>query len=245
MVQLMGKYLFNRPAFDKEYSSILRHIKFNNIPKDKFADAIELAYKNQKVAIGAQYMAPGSKLTHQGDEYGEIIRLKFGRIQAFDEPVLSEQKGYDMKKALDSSVIQPQKHKIDGVHKLEQDMSALMRRNPAMQTVLPLDKLDAMVYHLNENDSVLGFKRFDFDGNEVLSIMNFGDKGFARYTLGNSECFPAGIWRETINSNNAKYGGTGELLNAQNIYADGKTQTTISIPPNSVIVFEKVQPKKA
>lgn len=237
--ELFETYEFDKKHWDKKFSEIAKKNGLTGISKEQFADKIEYAKNKHKEAIGVLFMVPGSKMIFQGDAYGEINPFRFTRIQSTDEKHLEIQKGYDFKQALEKSKIDPKHHTIDGIHKLSQAMSDLVKRNPALQDVQKIDQLDAMTPLIDENSKVLAIKRFDNDGNEVVALYNFSDRPMENYHINDSlSVLNTGNWKETINSNDTEFGGTGEFQN--NSTYNFTRSVDLNIPANGFIVLEKV-----
>lgn len=237
--ELFEAYEFDKKNWDKKFSEISHKNGLKGISKEQFADKIEHAKNKHKEAIGLLFMVPGSKMIFQGDTYGEINPFRFTRIQSTEEKSLEIQKGYNFKDSLNKSKIDPEHHTIDGIHKLSQAMSDLVKRNPALQDVQAADKLNAMTPLIDEHNKLIAIKRFDSDGNEVVALYNFGDKPLENYHLNDSvSVLNNGNWKETINSNDTEFGGTGTLQN-NSTYNAGKS-VDLNIPANGFIILEKV-----
>ena len=237
--ELFEAYEFDKKNWDKNFDLISKKNGLAGISKEQFADKIEYAKSKHKEAIGLLFMVPGSKMIFQGDAYGEINPFRFARMQSHDEKLLELQKGYDFKQAINQSKIDPEHHTIDGIHKLSQAMSDLVKRNPALQDVHPIDKLDAMTPLIDENNKLIAIKRFDNNGNEVVALYNFGDRPLENYHLYDSvSVLNDGTWKETINSNDTEFGGNGKYQN--NSTYSSRMSVDLNIPSNGFIVLEKV-----
>lgn len=238
--KLFAAYEFDRENWDKNFSKITKENGLKGISKEQFEEKIEYAKNKHKEAIGLLFMVPGSKMIFQGDAYGEINPFRFTRNQATEEKELELQKGYEFRQALDESKIDPEHHTIEGIYKLSQAMSDLVKRNPALQDVHPIDKLDAMTPLIDENNKLIAIKRFDMNGNEVVALYNFSDRPLENYHLNDSlSVLNVGSWKETINSNNTEFGGTGEYQNTST-YSSSDRSVDLNIPANGFIILEKV-----
>ena len=90
-----------------------------------------------------------------------------------------------------------------GIHLLYRDLIRL-RRNWFNQT-RGLGGRNTRVHHVNDADKVLGFHRWadGGSGDDVIVIVNFGNRAYSSYTLG----FPrSGPWRVRFNSDWNGYG---------------------------------------
>ena len=238
--ELFKSYEFDKENWDKNFQKICHKHGLKGITKEQFARKAEYAKNKHKEAIGLLFMVPGSKMIFQGDAYGEINPFRFTRNQATEEQAIEAQKGYEFEKAFKDSKIDPEHHTIDGIHKLSQAMSDLVKRNPALQDVHPMDKLDAMTPVIDEHNKLIAIKRFDMYGNEVVALYNFGDKPLEGYHLHNSKAvLNDSNWKETINSNDTKFGGNGHCQN-EGTYSSSNGDVNLNIPANGFIILEKV-----
>ncbi|MDD3150056.1 MAG: alpha amylase C-terminal domain-containing protein [Candidatus Gastranaerophilales bacterium] len=233
-------YLFEPQKFEEDYSEMLKKAGLKNIKKDEFAQVVDKAVSKHKLGLGAVFMAPGSKMIHQGDEYGEINPFKFFRKQAYDEPFLDREKGYSIQGAINESKLDPQIHKIRGILDFTRDLRDLTKRNNSLKTPHLMEKLDEMTFHIDDYSKVLGIKRFNTGENQVIAYMNFSNNAYKDYQTFSP--LPNGIWIESVNSNDEKYGGNGVYVNHNNeIASDGKTCPKIDLPPNSIVIFEQLK----
>lgn len=240
VMEMFKAYQFDNENWDKNFSNICKEKGLSGISKEQMADEIEHAKNKHKEAIGLLFMVPGSKMMFQGDAYGEINPFRFTREQATDEPNIEKEKGYNFDESFEKSKIDPENHTIDGIFKLSQAMSDLVKRNPALQDVQKMEYLDAMTPLIDEQNKVLAVKRFDLDGNEVVALYNFGDKPLSNYGLNNPvSVLNNGNWKETINSNSTTFDGTGEYTN-KGTYSANYGRVELNIPANGFIVLEKV-----
>ncbi|MCK7467637.1 MAG: hypothetical protein MZU91_05580 [Desulfosudis oleivorans] len=194
--RLAKEYLYNRENWDnsEKYNKLIKDLKLNegSLQKKQIEDSINEALALHKVGIGTLFMAPGSKMIFQGDEYGELSPFRFMRRQAFDEPEQLKEKGYDLQEAFYASKLNPEQNKNQGIAKFSIAMSDLMRRNPTLQDTQPIDKLFEMFIVRDDENKVLGIKRFNFEGNEVIALANFGDNMLNEYKVD----FPSGNWQD-------------------------------------------------
>lgn len=240
VMEMFKAYQFDRENWDTNFEKICKENGLSGISKDQMASEIEHAKDKHKEAIGLLFMVPGSKMMFQGDAYGEINPFRFTREQATDEPNIEKEKGYNFDESFEKSKIDPANHTIDGIFRLSQAMSDLVKRNPALQDVQSMEHLDAMTPLIDEQNQVLAVKRFDMDGNEVVALYNFGDKPLSNYGLNNPvSVLNNGNWKETINSNSTTFEGTGEYTN-NGTYNAYSGHVALNIPSNGFVVLEKV-----
>ncbi len=242
---LFAAYEFDKDNWDEKFDEISEKNGLKGITKKQFENEAERAKDKHKQAIGLLFMVPGSKMIFQGDAYGEINPFRFTRNQAVDEPNLEEEKGYDFKEAFKESKIDPEHHTIYGIHRLSHVMSRLVKRNPALQDVQAMDKLDAMVPLVDDNNKVIAIKRFNDKGNSVIAFYNFGGDNLKNYHLNNSsEIFGNDDWEETINSNDIRYGGSGKCRNSRYEKFAVDKNVDINIPANGFVILEKARENK-
>lgn len=81
------------------------------------------------------------------------------------------------------------------------DLIDLRTRRPALSAWAGCD-----VFHVNEGANVLAFERFDADGRSYVVVANFSNTDFPEYNMGVPR---QGEWGLIVNSEDARYGGTG------------------------------------
>lgn len=242
VMEMFKAYEFDRKNWDKNFAKICKEKGLSGISKEQMATEIEHAKDKHKQAIGLLFMVPGSKMMFQGDAYGEINPFRFTREQAVDEPNIELEKGYNFDESFEKSKIDPEHHTVNGIFKLSQAMSDLVKRNPALQDVQSMEHLDAMTPLIDEQNKVIVIKRFDMNGNEVVGLYNFGDKPLSNYGINNPvSVLNDGTWKETINSNSTTFDGTGEYTNEGTYRADSGN-VKMNIPANGFVILEKINP---
>ncbi|MFA6989065.1 MAG: alpha amylase C-terminal domain-containing protein [Candidatus Gastranaerophilaceae bacterium] len=239
---LANAFLFDGKNSDNSFREICDKFGLINISKNDAEKVITTAVAKQKLGLGVLFMAPGSKMIFDGDDYGETNLFRFSRKQAYDETSLNIEKGYNMAQAWDKAKLEPEKHTVLGIENFSKTIANLLKRNDALQENQPIDKLDDMIFIEDNNSKVLGIKRFNFAGNEVIALYNFSNNNYENYDIKNQgHLLPNGHWKETINSNYAEFGGNGNFTNKERIFhSDGNTPVTVSIPANSAVILEKV-----
>ena len=129
-----------------------------------------------------------------------------------------------------------------GTLRLYRDLIAL-RRN-ATGTTAGLLGRHVDVYHLNDHDDVIAYRRWDQGGpqDEVLIVANFGNKAWPEYRVG----VPAeGVWKVRLHSDEKKYGkGFGKVtcpdLTADADGYDGlRHSLNIKIGPYSILILSQ------
>lgn len=238
--RMFEAYEFDRENWDERFKEISFEQGLEGISKEQMEHAIEHAKDKHKEAIGLLFMVPGSKMMFQGDAYGEINPFRFTRNQATYEPNIEKEKGYNFKESFEQSKLDPENHTVEGIFKLSQAMSDLIKRNPALQDIQQMEYLDAMTPLVDEHNKVIAIKRFDLEGNEVVALYNFGSKPLSNYSLNDPiSVLNTGSWKETINSNSTTFDGTGEYQNP-GTYSANNGRVELNIPANGFVVLEKV-----
>ncbi|MFN8587748.1 MAG: alpha-amylase family glycosyl hydrolase [Candidatus Eisenbacteria bacterium] len=110
-----------------------------------------------------------------------------------------------------------------------------------LRRTLPALRSSAYVYvaHVNEGGNVIGFRRYDNNGNSVMVLANFSNNDYANYRIGVPE---GGQWMELVNSQDPAYGGPGPVnglnIAAQNWAYDGFNQSVVvNVPKMALIVL--------
>ncbi|MBK7366758.1 MAG: alpha amylase C-terminal domain-containing protein [Candidatus Eisenbacteria bacterium] len=110
-----------------------------------------------------------------------------------------------------------------------------------LRRTLPALSASASIYvsHVNESGNVIGFRRWDNGGNNVMVIANFSNTDFSNYRIGVPE---GGVWMELVNSQDPLYGGAGATnglnVTAQNSSYDGFSNSVlVNVPRMSLIVL--------
>ncbi|MBN2566424.1 MAG: alpha amylase C-terminal domain-containing protein, partial [Candidatus Eisenbacteria bacterium] len=121
-----------------------------------------------------------------------------------------------------------------GIFAYYRDLIALRRISPALRADAGVD-----VFHLNEGGNVIAFQRYDLDGHVHVIVANFSNTDYASYRIGLPQ---AGDWVEELNSQAAKYEGTGitnpGTLTPDAISADGFPQSkAIALPAMGFIIL--------
>ena len=91
----------------------------------------------------------------------------------------------------------------------------------------------------NREQSIISYRRIDNDGKEVIVLINFTPVVYEDYRLGVPE---AGIYRELLNSDDERYGGSG-VINEGNIKSESKpwngldNSIRLRVPPLGVTIL--------
>ncbi len=88
-----------------------------------------------------------------------------------------------------------------GTFAFYRDLYSLRVGNTALRASSPF-----AMFHLNESGNVIGFQRFNLDGEVYVVIANFSNTDYASYRIGLPQ---EGRWVEVLNNQSAAYGGSG------------------------------------
>ncbi|MBQ8781299.1 MAG: 1,4-alpha-glucan branching protein GlgB [Oscillospiraceae bacterium] len=173
------------------------------------------------------YMAahPGKKLNFMGNEFGQKIEWNY-------------------KQGLDWNLLDYDEHRqiLDfsrDLNKFYMDNSPLWQHDDDWNGF-------AWICHDDYMQSVIAFRRIDDSGNEVIIVCNFVPVKREGYRIGVPY---EGQWQQVLSTDDAKYGGSGEVDNKKRKTEDysmhGYEQSiTIDIPPLSAMFFKYIPPKK-
>lgn len=225
-----------------ERMDFLRGLHINqDITPDELDNAISHAIALQKVAAGNIFMTPGPKMVFQGDEKGALSYFKFFRElspgEAEKDKMNLVNKGYEPGPAafrdskLDSINYSDQyKQKMDKLNKYTKDLTVLADRVPALRA----GNIEGTMIHDVSHVHGVHLKK---GKSEVFTVSNFHDS----FYNGNYEIkLPKGKWVQIMNSDAAKYGGSGNYSNAHRVIkSDGENKVNISMSANSFLIFEK------
>jgi 1,4-alpha-glucan branching enzyme len=114
------------------------------------------------------------------------------------------------------------------------DANALRRAHPALRT-------NALLFtHQDDDNGVVAFKRWNDQGDVILTVVNVGENQFSDATYGVSLGGDGGTWEEIFNSQSPQYGGwadSGNYLAFPSVQSDGKMY--LRLPKLGVLVFRK------
>jgi 1,4-alpha-glucan branching enzyme len=85
-------------------------------------------------------------------------------------------------------------------------------------------------------NNILAFTRWSDAGYPLVCVTNFSPVPQEFYSL---RMPTAGVWRETINTDDLKYGGSGITNNSFAVDVDTDLYTTLRIPPLATVWFER------
>lgn len=199
--------------------------------------AYRKSLKMFRLAIATTFASPGPKMVFQGDEWGEMTYFKFFREFSSGYEKSLETKGY--KPGIDAL----RDSKIGSIHYCKKYVKDLYNTGKLMKD---LNKVNANFHALQDGEIVdtvshpiswvhaADCKSCD---DEIYTIKNFSNVAYLKnYMI----TFPAGKWKEVLNTDNEKYGGEGLFLNSEKLVSDGKTPLKISLPKYGALFFKKI-----
>jgi 1,4-alpha-glucan branching enzyme len=123
-----------------------------------------------------------------------------------------------------------------GVQSALADINANYKRHPALweKDVSP----DGFQWIVGDDgaNNIVAFTRWSDAGYPLVCITNFSPVPQEFYSL---RMPTAGVWRETINTDDLKYGGSGITNNSFAVDVDTDLYTTLRIPPLATVWFER------
>ncbi len=200
-----------------------------------------------KMAMARTFTIPGPKMVFQGDERADLTPFRFFR--QFDsvkyEDYLYTEKGYQPgMPALKSSTFGNIKYSDNAIAQMRKfrnlikDLNKINEENSALSSgrLVP----DNTVKH--QASQVFATHAADFENNnEIFTVTNFSTSSYPRRNAADYYIqFPPGKWEEIINTDDKKYGGTGDYMNVYKINSDGKSNSPIKIAGESTVIFKKI-----
>ena len=190
----------------------------NKMPGD-----YEAKFANLRTFYGYMMAHPGKKLLFMGQEFGQFIE-------------------WDEKKPLDWMLLGYEKHQQ--LQAYVRDLNHFYRENPSMWQVDYSWEGFQWIVPDDNQQSVVIFLRRDAAGKMVLIACNFNPVLRENYQLGVPV---AGTYKELLNSDDAKYGGT-DVHNAPVRSVKGAMHgfdqhISITLPPLSTVYFSVPMPR--
>ncbi len=200
-----------------------------------------------KMALALTYSIPGPKMIFQGDENADLTPFRFFREfkSNKNEENLYIEKGYNTGlSALKESTLGNIKYSQNGKNtmrkfsNLTKDLNKINSENSALTKGYLDDKSTIKHY----GSSVFATLAKDSNSqNEIFTVTNFNTSSYPRRDAAEYYInFPKGEWVEILNTDNKKYGGSGEYNNQNNIISDGKENSPIKLAGESTIIFKKI-----
>ena len=191
----------------------------NKMPGD-----YEQKFANLRTFYGYMAAHPGKKLLFMGQEFGQFIE-------------------WDENKPLDWMLLGYDKH-----HQLQsyvRDLNHFYRETPAMWEVDYSWEGFQWIVPDDNQQSVIAFLRRDTKGKMVLIVCNFNPVLREGYSMGVPN---AGSYKEVLNSDDVKYGGTGvtngSVRSKKGAMHGFEQHITLTLPPLSTLYFSVPAPRK-
>lgn len=229
------------PAGKLDENLIKTKTNFADIKREDAIKAYSNAFKKSKMAMAKIYSIPGPKMIFQGDEVLSQTPFRFFRKfkKEYPELWLHDEKGYDTgeKAYKESNLILNKKEDPDYspyYETLIRDLNKINADNPALKEGNFIKNNTVKDY----KNGILGMHTKSKNGeNEIFAVTNFKDTDFNSYGIK----LPYGTWREILNTDDKKYGGSGNYMNDK-LMPDllNNEKTTIAIPSYSTIIFKRV-----
>lgn len=150
-----------------------------------------------------------------------------GHLDGFWDPVVGD--NYDHRldwQQIGDSIGAPMQQMVRDINQLRWAHPAL--RSPA-----------GSVVHVDNENQVVGFKRYDLNGDVLLVVVNAGNGQWSGNGYGVSLAGDSGTWREVFNSQSPVYGGIDTVGNFDVALSAVNGQIWINLPSWSVLVFQK------
>lgn len=191
----------------------------NKMPGD-----YEQKFANLRTFYGYMAAHPGKKLLFMGQEFGQFIE-------------------WDESKPLDWMLLGYDKH-----HQLQsyvRDLNHFYRETPAMWEVDYSWEGFQWIVPDDNQQSVIAFLRRDTKGKLILIVCNFNPVLREGYSMGVPN---AGSYKEVLNSDDVKYGGTGitngTVRSKKGAMHGFEQHITLTLPPLSTLYFSVPAPRK-
>jgi len=177
-------------------------------------------FANLRLMFGYMFAHPGTKLLFMGGEFGQTN--EWNHDQSLSWHLLD----YDFHK---------------GVLQLIADLNAFYKIEPALYQFQFSDRGFEWVDYSDRENSVIVFLRKGEDSKDTLVVVcNFTPELRTQYRIG----VPVrGTWKEVFNSDNLKYGGSGQLnlslLHTPPVKYHGKDYSlAVTLPPLGISIFK-------
>jgi len=175
-------------------------------------------FANLRLLFSYMMTHPGKKLLFMGGEIGQWTE-------------------WNHDGSLDWNLLDYPLHR--GIFDLLKDLHILYKSHPALyERDFEYDGFEWVSLHDSEN-SVIAYLRKSHD-EQILVFCNFTPVPRHDYRVG---LHLQGCWKQILNSDETKYGGTGHYLAQEAIFTENGyegTHLTVTIPPLGAILFKKV-----
>ncbi len=176
-------------------------------------------FANLRLLFGYMFTHPGAKLVFQGGEFGQYREWNF-------------------EKSLDWHLLENKMHQ--GISKLISDLNATYQKESALYAQQFSHEGFEWIDYNDSANSVLSYIRKDDKGHKILVLCNFTPVPREMYRIGLEDIKKLKL---LINSDHAKYGGTGYYenneLKIEKIPHHGRAQSVkLDLPPLGFLIFK-------
>ncbi len=176
-------------------------------------------FANLRALFGYMFGHPGKKLIFMGCEFGQ-------------------RNEWDHNNSLDWHLTQYENH--SGLQKWVKDLNSFYKNEPCLYEVDFSCNGFEWIDFADAKSSIISFIRKDKNSNSILVVCNFTPVTKENYPVGVTE---EGIWKECLNSDSKKYGGSGccnsKGMKSRNEPANGKELSIkLNIPPLGVMFLK-------
>jgi 1,4-alpha-glucan branching enzyme len=170
---------------------------------------------DHRAYLGFMWAHPGKQLLFMGQEFAQGAEW-------------SESHGPDWR-LLDPEYGAEADHR--GVRDLVRDLNTVYRRTPALWQLDTDPAGFRWVVGDAAEDNVFAFLRFEAEGSPLLAVSNFSPVVRHDYQLGVPDDIPA--WRETLNTDSARYGGS-DVITPDPVKPEGG-HIRLTLPPLATV----------
>jgi len=183
-------------------------VKKNTLMPETLQKIFREALAYDRLGHTCVYLATGSKMIFQGENYGEINPFLFHRIQPVEEAAVSLCKGYDIgKMGFYKSKLDREHHFSENIYNLFKELNRLCEQGEFLTDA----KFEIRKVH--NLDRILAFERISEKGEHILALLNFATQAKA-FEFSVPETSPKEYF-EILNTDNVEFGG--ETMSASDL----------------------------
>ena len=192
---------------------------------DKMPGSYDEKFAGVRAFLGYMMAHPGKKLMFMGQEFGQFIEWNY-------------------EKGLDWLLLDYPKHRA--LQNYFKKINEFYKANPAFWQIDYSWEGFSWISNDDDSQSVIAFRRFDREGNELIAVCNFLPVRRENYCIGVPY---AGVYEEVFTSDAAEFGGTG-FTNGNNIRTvdeamHGFEQSISLTLPENTVFFLRCKRKAA
>ena len=165
---------------------------------NKMPGSYEEKFAGVRAFLGYMFAHPGKKLLFMGSEFGQFIE-------------------WDYKKELDWLLLDYEKHRL--IKDYTRALNRFYKKTSALWQIDYSWQGFQWIVSDDKDNSVIAFVRTDEQGESLIAVTNFTSAARPSYRIGVPS---GGAWELCFNSDEAKFGGTGQKLK--------KTYKTSAVP---------------